>query len=108
MSWELVLTFLGGLITTAIPLFFTMRKQKAEAVTNEIDNAQKIVGMWREMVEDIKGQLNKAEQDNESLITELKQIRENYEAVLKELHGLRLEYSRLEKNYKELKKELQG
>jgi uncharacterized protein (DUF3084 family) len=108
MNWELVLTFIGGLITTAIPMFFTMRKQKAEAVTNEIDNAQKIVGMWREMVADIKQQLDKSEEDNNRLIDELKKIREDYASVLKELHALRLDYSKLEKNYKELKKELQG
>jgi len=108
MKLEYILTFISGIFLTAAPFMFAIRKSKADTVTTEIENAHKVVLMWRETTEAIQLQLTKAEETNRLLMAELGKMKDTHESVLRELHSLRMGYSKLEKSYKELKDQLKS
>ena len=103
------MTSIPTAITAIITYFLTRRKYlvdvkkaKAEAKGNEIDNVEKAVKIWRELTEDLKVHFKT---DISDLMTDNKLMHSQLEQVLKENNSLRQQMASLEKELKESKNE---
>jgi len=106
---EIMMTSIPTAITAIITYFLTRRKYlvdvkkaKAEAKGNEIDNVEKAVKIWRELTEDLKVHFKT---DISDLRTDNKLMHSQLEQVLKENNSLRQQMASLEKELKESKNE---
>ena len=106
---EIMMTSIPTAITAIITYFLTRRKYlvdvkkaKAEAKGNEIDNVEKAVKIWRELTEDLKVHFKT---DISDLRADNKLMHSQLEQVLKENNSLRQQMASLEKELKESKNE---
>lgn len=122
MTWfDSILGFLTGVSALVIPLLFRRKKANAEAETTEIANAKQVLDMWRETAESQRQYRTKSDEDNQVLLAEIRklldenkrlnttviELKKNYGKVMLELHALKVSYGKLEKNYTQLKKEIE-
>jgi len=106
---EIITASIPTAVTALITYFLTRRKYlvdvkkaKAEAKGNEIDNVEKAVKIWRELTEDLKVHFKT---DISDLRTDNKLMHSQLEQVLKENNSLRQQMASLEKELKESKNE---
>ena len=104
-----MMTSIPTAITAIITYFLTRRKYlvdvkkaKAEAKGNEIDNVEKAVKIWKELTEDLKVHFKT---DISDLRADNKLMHSQLEQVLKENNSLRQQMASLEKELKESKNE---
>lgn len=107
---ELVITILTYLVapiaTVAITTFFNKRKYKAEANQSELGNVEQAVKIWRETAERLEEMLASRELSEKELKEELSFIKsQNAELLIKFTH-LERDYSKLQRNYNDLKTRL--
>ncbi len=84
----ILITLFSGGLSSLLTLRFTRQREKANArlveatvETQELDNVQAAVKIWREMAESLRNELEKS--------------RENYNKVMDEIESLRKQISRL-------------
>ena len=106
---EIITASIPTAVTALITYFLTRRKYlvdvkkaKAEAKGNEIDNVEKAVKIWRELTEDLKVHFKT---DISDLRADNKLMHSQLEQVLKENNSLRQQMASLEKELKESKNE---
>ena len=106
---EIITASIPTAVTALITYLLTRRKYlvdvkkaKAEAKGNEIDNVEKAVKIWRELTEDLKVHFKT---DISDLMTDNKLMHSQLEQVLKENNSLRQQMASLEKELKESKNE---
>ena len=106
---EIITASIPTAVTALITYLLTRRKYlvdvkkaKAEAKGNEIDNVEKAVKIWRELTEDLKVHFKT---DISDLRTDNKLMHSQLEQVLKENNSLRQQMASLEKELKESKNE---
>lgn len=74
-------TFVGALVGW----FFGRPKEKAELQTSELDNVDKAVKIYREMIEDLGKQLSKAIAELNEAKTTIKELENTIEGLTTEL-----------------------
>lgn len=74
-------TFVGALVGW----FFSRPKEKAELQTSELDNVDKAVKIYREMIEDLGRKYEKAISDLEKANLRIKELENSVEELLAEL-----------------------
>lgn len=74
-------TFVGALVGW----FFGRPKEKAELQTSELDNVDKAVKIYREMIEDLGRKYEKAISDLEKANLRIKELENSVEELLAEL-----------------------
>ncbi|WP_025143049.1 hypothetical protein [Pedobacter jeongneungensis] len=86
---EFIKQHVGELITAVIAAFggwfFQRNKQKAELQANEIDNADKVLRYYREMVDDLGLRLKEAIVELNKTKEMVKELEEKVEALTEEL-----------------------
>lgn len=80
MDWSMIGQFfmggtLLGLITALVTLKATRKKANAVAKTNELDNVQEAVKIWREVAEGFKADLASARSDNCEITKQIEGLR---------------------------------
>lgn len=76
-----ITTFVGALVGW----FFGRPKEKAELQTSELDNVDKAVKIYREMIEDLSQKYAKAISDLEKANQRVKELESSVEELLSEL-----------------------
>lgn len=74
-----------GIIATAI---FSRRKTKAEAQANELDNVEKAVRHYREMLDDVAERYERAVERQDQLIVELSETKSALKGALADIEKL--------------------
>lgn len=107
------LTALMSIITGVGTWYAARRKNTAEIQANELDNVDKAVKYYREMVEDLgsrlkeaTNELHKTTQLHREAIDELTESRKQLEQVKKELNALEERFNNLAKENRALIDEL--
>ncbi len=77
----IITTFVGALVGW----FFGRPKEKAELQTSELDNVDKAVKIYREMIEDLGEQLRKAISELNEAKTTIKELENTIEGLTTEL-----------------------
>lgn len=108
MQFEYILTFIGGVMATLLPLLFAKKKVTAETGTVEVQSAREVIAEWKSLSDEFKSTITRLEETNKQLLADNANQREKYNEVLTELHQLRISYAKLEKSYQALKRELQA
>lgn len=80
MNWNQILQYLiGGALlsslTTLVTLRATRKKADAAAKTNELDNVQEAVKIWRELAELFRAELEQARKDNSEITVQIDSLR---------------------------------
>lgn len=89
---EVVANIIVAFSTAAITWFFARKKQAAEVKTNELDNVEKAIVIWRGIAEDLgkkvdmltakcevlSQEIDALRKENQSLKANLRQINNNY------------------------------
>ncbi len=104
MLSDLLLIIVPSLITALTTWFLSRRKYQAEAKSNELDNLEKAVKIWRELSEDLEKRLKT---DIHQLRDENINIQERFTTVLAENEALKEQMSALEIQLKEARQENQ-
>lgn len=82
---------IAGLLMAVITWFFSRRKQEQDLQASELENVEKAVGIYREMIENLGSELKKAItelNDAKSRIEELETIIEDLTTELKKYKQL--------------------
>lgn len=106
---ELIITALSsGALSSYITWAQTKRKNVAEAQTNEIDNLDKALGYYREIIEDMRKRhaddIGVMKQTLSRFELQIKVLEKENKALHVELKNYKNKVSELEKKYNELKK----
>jgi len=106
---ELIITALSsGALSSYITWAQTKRKNVAEAQTNEIDNLDKALGYYREIIEDMRKRhaddIDVMKQTLSRFELQIKVLEKENKALHIELKNYKTKVSELEKKYNELKK----
>jgi len=106
---ELIITALSsGALSSYITWAQTKRKNVAEAQTNEIDNLDKALGYYREIIEDMRKRhaddIDVMKQTLSRFELQIKVLEKENKALHVELKNYKTKVSELEKKYNELKK----
>lgn len=106
---ELIITALSsGALSSYITWAQTKRKNVAEAQTNEIDNLDKALGYYREIIEDMRKRhaddIDVMKQTLTRFELQIKVLEKENKALHVELKNYKTKVSELEKKYNELKK----
>lgn len=106
---ELIITALSsGALSSYITWAQTKRKNVAEAQTNEIDNLDKALGYYREIIEDMRKRhaddIDVMKQTLSRFELQIKVLEKENKALHVELKNYKNKVSELEKKYNELKK----
>lgn len=56
---EILIPFISAVVSSTITYLFTKNKQKEEIRTNELDNVQKALEVYRSIISDLEKDLNK-------------------------------------------------
>lgn len=56
---EILIPIASAILSSSITFFFTRAKQKEETRTNELDNVQKALEVYRSIIDDLENDLNK-------------------------------------------------
>jgi len=80
MDWSQIIQYLiGGAllssVTSLVTLRATRKKAEAAAKTNELDNVQEAVKIWRELAESFKSDLEQARKDNCEITSQIESLR---------------------------------
>lgn len=95
---EYIFTALISVFTSIATWFAARRKNLAETTSSELDNAEKAVKYYREMVDDIAARYKMAVQELDDLKNHYKEQEKQLQALLTENRNLVEEL----KNYKQL------
>lgn len=95
---EVILTALIGVLTNLGTWYAARRKNNAEVQANELDNVNKAVGYYREMLDDFAERYKKAIEELEATKAELEQLEERFTKLAAENRALIQEL----KKYKQL------
>lgn len=106
---ELIITALSsGALSSYITWAQTKRKNVAEAQTNEIDNLDKALGYYREIIDDMRKRhaddIDVMKQTLTRFELQIKVLEKENKALHVELKNYKTKVSELEKKYNELKK----
>src|SRR5690625_247802 len=106
---ELIITALSsGALSSYITWAQTKRKNVAEAQTNEIDNLDKALGYYREIIEDMRKRhaddIDVMKQTLSRFELQIKVLEKENKALHVEMKNYKTKVSELEKKYNELKK----
>lgn len=98
----------GELITALVAgfagWFFQRKKQKAEQRGNEIDNAEKVLKYYREMIDDLGGRLQQAISELNGAKGVIKDLEEKVEALTEELKKYKQLTDKVAAHTREIKK----
>lgn len=76
---QLIQYLIGGgvvsLVTSLVTIRATRKKADAAAKTNELDNVQEAVKIWRELAESFKSDLEQARKDNSEITCQIDSLR---------------------------------
>lgn len=86
--------------------FTGRRKQNAETKTDELANVTEAIKIWREMAEDFKTQLTEKDSALNDLKVQMQVITDQNKELLLKMTALEKDYSKLQKNYNDLKNNL--
>jgi effector protein B len=92
---DLLLVIIPSLVTALITWFASKRKYKTEADSSEIDNVSKIIGIYRESIEDFKKQIEELRVKVDIVVQENEELGRKIEILTKELSCTRAENKRL-------------
>lgn len=95
---EYIFTALISLVTSIATWFAARRKNLADTTSSELDNAEKAVKYYREMVDDIAARYKQAVQELDDLKNHYKEQEKQLQALLVENRNLIYEL----KKYKQL------
>jgi len=70
----------SGTFGSLLTLFLTKKKRKAETLGIELDNANKVIKIWRELSEEQAAKIDHLEEKVSELITDIEAIKRLYEA----------------------------
>lgn len=87
--YEILNTGITALITAVITWFFTRRKQNAEIESNEIDNVEKAIKIWRDMSEGLKHQIDNLKKEISNLETLVNDLKKENSNLREELEALK-------------------
>lgn len=82
---EILIPAITALVGAGITWFFGRPKEKAELQTSELDNVDKAVKIYREMIEDLGKQLSKAIAELNEAKTTIKELENTIEGLTTEL-----------------------
>lgn len=82
---EILIPAITALVGAGITWFFGRPKEKAELQTSELDNVDKAVKIYREMIEDLGRKYEKAISDLEKANLRIKELENSVEELLAEL-----------------------
>jgi peptidoglycan hydrolase CwlO-like protein len=74
---EFLIPTISAIISSSLTYFFTRSKQKEETRTNELDNVQKALEVYRSIIGDLENDLKKTKNQIEELNTMINEIRKN-------------------------------
>lgn len=101
------LTWLWGILaaagSSAVTWLFTRKKQEAEVKTNELDNVEKAVEIWREMASDLRGQFSAVQTELLALQKEVIEVRYDNARLKEENAALKANQATLQAEIDELK-----
>lgn len=72
---EFLIPTISAIISSSLTYFFTRSKQKEETRTNELDNVQKALEVYRSIIGDLENDLKKTKNQIEELNTMINEIR---------------------------------
>jgi uncharacterized coiled-coil DUF342 family protein len=74
---EFLIPTISAIISSSLTYFFTRSKQKEETRTNELDNVQKALEVYRSIIGDLENDLKKTKNQIIELNTMINEIRKN-------------------------------
>jgi peptidoglycan hydrolase CwlO-like protein len=74
---EFLIPTISAIISSSLTYFFTRSKQKEETRTNELDNVQKALEVYRSIIGDLENDLKKTKNQIQELNTMINEIRKN-------------------------------
>jgi peptidoglycan hydrolase CwlO-like protein len=72
---EFLIPTISAIISSSLTYFFTRSKQKEETRTNELDNVQKALEVYRSIIGDLENDLKKTKNQIEELNRMINEIR---------------------------------
>lgn len=72
---EFLIPTISAIISSSLTYFFTRSKQKEETRTNELDNVQKALEVYRSIIGDLENDLKKTKNQIQELNTMINEIR---------------------------------
>lgn len=94
---EVLMVVVPGVVMSVLTWFLARRKNKAEATTNELDNVEKAIKIWRELSSDLNVRLTK---EIDELRTENCKLKKELRAMLKEYETMQAQIDALEEQLK--------
>lgn len=81
----LITTILGGGLGSFLTLKAQRKKAEAEADTNELENVEKAIAIWKQMAQDLKIELENSRQESQAFRDKSKQLEDQVEALKKQI-----------------------
>lgn len=94
---EVLMVVVPGAVMSVLTWVLARRKNKAEATTNELDNVEKAIKIWRELSSDLELRLTK---EIEDLRKENCTLKSEMKTMLKEYEAMQVQIATLEKQLK--------
>lgn len=76
---------------------FTRRKQTAEAQSNELENVQKAIAIWRQSAQDLKAEFDSLQKEYDQLQEIVRKLHEERDELKKQIGALKVENEQLRK-----------
>jgi chromosome condensin MukBEF ATPase and DNA-binding subunit MukB len=95
------------IVTIYVTNFFVRKKVQAEVKTNELQNVEGAIKIWRELAESFEQKLNEKEEAFAELKKQLEFITSQNREMISKLTLLEKDYDKLKRNYITLKKSLE-
>lgn len=92
---ELILIVAPAVLSSFVTWLFSRRKYRAESQANEIENVNKVLGIYRESIEDFKRQIDELRKKVELVVAENEELGKQMEALTKQLTITRNDNKRL-------------
>lgn len=73
-----IITFVSSVLTGGITFFFARRKNRAQAVAMELDNAKEVIGIWRELSKEQDKKIEELEGEVKALRKALDELGSKY------------------------------
>lgn len=101
-----------GFASAFVTWYFTRKKNNAEVETNEIENVEKAISIWRKMADDLnsknddlRDKLDEILEQNEDLKAQNSTLLETNKQLVKRMSNLEADHKKLLANYKQLKQQ---
>lgn len=92
-SWlENILSAVGA---SGATYFFTRRKQTAEAQSNELENVQKAITIWRQSAQELKAEFDSLQKEYDQLQDIVRKLHEERDELKKQIGALKVENEQL-------------